>query len=147
MNCLSRKKRAKMTLYVTLHTNPVAPSALNKPTATLRCCAVSFTWLENGNVMNQRLYVQRPSVLNRLLRFEHLTHYYAEREENNNTHTHSPYPSHQKYNRWCFKLMLTGIQDNFLRKWILQIFSGFPSLRARSGRSGVSALPPSCVQL
>lgn len=36
---------------------------LNKPTATLRCSAVSFKWLENGNLMNQRLYVQRPSVL------------------------------------------------------------------------------------
>lgn len=38
-------------------------STLNKPTATLRCSAVSFTRLEIVNSMNQRLFnVQRPSV-------------------------------------------------------------------------------------
>lgn len=51
-----------------LITNPVHKpssepgSTLNKPTAPLCCSAVGFTWLENVNLMNQRLYVQRPSV-------------------------------------------------------------------------------------
>lgn len=71
------------------------PSALNKPTAPLQAL------LEHGHLMNQRLYVQRPSVLTPLLRFERSSPH----AEGGESHSRTSQPSHQKHHR--SKLMLT----------------------------------------
>lgn len=114
------------------------PSALNKPTAPLQAL------LEHGHLMNQRLYVQRPSVLTPLLRFEHSSPH----AEGGESHSRTSQPSHQKHHR--SKTNADGMRDNFLRKWIFQIFYGFLLGEggvsfARSVRRG-QQLPPNCVQ-
>lgn len=136
-----------------VNTNPVAPSTLNEPTATLRCCAVRFTWLENGNTMNQRLYVQRPSVLTGCFIWL-IMQRGKKKKKKPHTHTQTntplyPHPSHQKH--WCFKLMLTAYEtisygNEYCRCFLVFFSVGEDLLVGRSvGRSGVSALPSSLL--
>lgn len=137
------EKRAKMTRRHGVARRHSTQTLLHPPLWTslqlhYGCCAVSFTWLENGNVMNQRLYVQRPSVLNRLLRL-----HYAEREGKKQHHTYSPHPSHQKYNHWCFKLMLRAYEtisygNEYCRSFLVSLLCG----RGVVGQVCQHSLPP-----
>ena len=119
-----------------VNTNPVAPSTLNEPTATLRCCAVRFTWLENGNTMNQRLYVQRPSVLTGCFIWLIMQRGGGEKKSLTHTNKHTLVPPPLSSETLMLQANADGIRDNFLRKWILQMFSGFPLCwRGEVGRS------------
>lgn len=118
-NSLLFTKRAETTCHHSACCRPV--SALNKQTATtLLRCKLSIYLNKKVTRQTKDFNVQRPSVLNRwsawlMQRGVHL----------------SPLP-HRKHNHGC-------IRDNFLRKWILQIFSFccFPSRGTR-----VSPPPP-----
>ena len=130
---------------------PFAPSTLSEPTATLRCCAVRFTWLENGNTMNQRLYVQRPSVLTGCFIWLIM----QRGKKTKASHTNTPlYPQPYSSETLMLQTNADGIRDNFLRKWILQMFSGFLLCwRGAVGRLvrcvSAPSLPPvySCISI
>lgn len=100
-------------------------STLNKPTATLRCSAVSFTWLENGNLMNQRLLRPEAFCFNRFASIERSSHY---AEGTKTSETHIPKPPFIRNITAMIKNQTNAdsIRDNFLRKWIFQTFYGFP---------------------
>lgn len=123
-----RHSVAVADVLLSLITNPVTPSTLNKPTASLRCCAVSFTWLENGNTMNQRLNVQRPSVLTGCFDWALDSLCRGTKRPHTHTHTHTR-PSHQKHNCWCSKRMLTAYEtisygNEYCRSFLVSFSAG-----------------------
>lgn len=97
---------------------------------TLLCCKLYLTW-KRLTWWTKDFYVQRPSVW--------LSAWVIMQREQNLTHTHTHIFTPLNGNTTIdVQTNADGIWDNFLRKWILQIFSGFLLCRLRSGRSGVS---------
>lgn len=130
MNCPSLYTiRAKMTVCENL----VWSSFHSEQAHQLRYAAPLQALLEHGNLMNQRLYVQRPSVFTRCFawKLESLC------RGKKTSPAHIPQPL-SSLKRHCSELMPNGIRDSFLRKWIFQIFYNF-LLRGGGavGRSGV----------